>query len=66
MRKLLEITDFTFEFTGYGHYLVTYKLKTTGKKYRATTNNMRLIDATKNCENPKMKDLLELKRICKR
>jgi len=28
-------------------------------------NNMPLIDATKNAEEPKRKDLEELKRICK-
>jgi hypothetical protein len=66
MKNLLDITYFKFEFTGYGHYRVTYTAKTTGKKRSKTTANMPLIDATKNKENPKMKDLLELKRLCKR
>lgn len=60
-----ELTDFRFEFTGYGHYRVTYTSPTTGKQWSMTTNNMPLIDATKNEDFPKQKDLESLKRLCK-
>ncbi len=58
-------SDFTFKFAGYGHYTVTYTSPSTGKSWTATTSNMPLIDLTKNEENPKIKDLLALKRLCK-
>jgi len=60
-----QITDFNFQFSGYGHYKVTYQSRVTGKRWTVTTNNMPLIDATKNAETPKRKDLEELKRLCK-
>lgn len=60
-----ELTDFRFEFTGYGHYRVIYTSPTTGKQWSMTTNNMPLIDATKNEDFPKRKDLESLKRLCK-
>lgn len=65
MRAKTTISDFRFEFAGYGHYKVTYTSPATGKRWTTTTNNMPLIDATKNAEEPKRKDLEELKRICK-
>lgn len=61
-----QITDFTFEPKGYGRYLVTYISPVTGKHYYNSTTDMQLIDATKNSESPKLKDLLQLKRVCKR
>jgi hypothetical protein len=60
-----QITDFTFYFAGYGHYKVTYTSPKTGKKYTTTTTDMELIDATKNSDEPKRKDLEQLKRKCK-
>lgn len=65
MRAKTTISDFRFEFAGYGHYKVTYTSPATGKRWTTTTNDMPLIDATKNAEEPKRKDLEELKRICK-
>ena len=59
------ITDFTFMPSGYGHYKVTYTSPTTGKQWTKTTSNMPLIDATKNADEPKRKDLNELKRFLK-
>ena len=64
--KRIDITDFQFMPAGYGHYKVTYTSPNTGKSWSATTSNMPLIDATKNAENPKRKDLEQLKRLCKR
>lgn len=65
MKTKISITDFTFRITGYGHYRVTYTSPTTGKQWSTTTNNMPLIDATKNEDEPKAKDLVALKRLCK-
>lgn len=59
------IYDFDFEIAGYGHYKVTYTSPVTGKKWTAKTNDMQLIDATKNADEPKRKGLEELKRVCK-
>jgi hypothetical protein len=59
------ITDFDFKFKGYGHYEVTYTSPITGKQWKKTTDNMPLIDKTKGEENPKIKDLIELKRLIK-
>jgi hypothetical protein len=58
-------TDFKFTFSGYGHYKVTYTSPKTNKQWSTVTSNMQLIDATKNTEYPKIKDLNELKYICK-
>ena len=61
-----QITDFTFEFAGYGHYKVTYTSPKTLRSWATITTNMQLIDATKNEDYPKRKDLEHLKRLCKR
>lgn len=61
----IQLSDFKFIMAGYGHYLVTYKSPITGKTWTGRTNNMPLIDATKNAEQPKQKDLMILKRMCK-
>jgi hypothetical protein len=62
----ISVYDFRFEFMGRGHYRVTYTSPATGKHWSATVNEMTLIDATKNAEEPKRKDLERLKRVCKR
>jgi hypothetical protein len=59
------ISDFTFTFSGHGHYKVTYTSPVTGKIWTRTTDDMPLIDVTKNADNPKRKDLNELKKLCK-
>ncbi len=53
MKNSICISDFSFQFAGYGHYKVTYQSSITGKKWTTTTNNMPLIDLTKNCKEPK-------------
>jgi hypothetical protein len=58
-------SDFQFFFNGYGHYKVIYQSPVTGKKWVKVTNDMPLIDATKNEDAPKRKDLEMLKFICK-
>ena len=60
-----QINNFKFRTDGYGFYLVTYTSPKTNKQWSIITNNMPLIDATKNAENPKIKDLNELKKLCK-
>ena len=65
MKRTISIYDFRFEFAGSGHYKVTYTSPVTGKKWTTTTHNMPLIDATKGAEEPKRKDLEELKRLVK-
>ena len=52
-----ELNDFTFTFSGHGHYKVTYTSPTTGKEWTRTTDNMTLIDETKNSDKTKRKDL---------
>jgi hypothetical protein len=65
MKNKISLNDFTFKFAGYGHYEVTYTSPKTSKQFTTTTSNMPLIDATKNSDSPKIKDLNELKRACK-
>ena len=65
MRAKTSIYDFSFIPSGYGHYKVTYTSPVTGKEWTAITNNMSLIDATKNADEPKRRDLETLKRVCK-
>lgn len=61
-----EKNDFTFEYKGRGHYRVVYTSPTTRMSWAVVTDNMPLIDATKNQESPKLKDLSALKALCKR
>lgn len=63
MKTLL--SHFAFQFAGHGHYKVTYTSPKTGKTWTVKTSNMPLIDATKNSEAPKRKDLNQLKSVCK-
>lgn len=67
MRKnsTISLSDFDFDFAGYGHYRVTYTSSVTGKSWSKTINDMTIIDKTKNEDDPKRKDLEELKRIVK-
>lgn len=64
--KKPEIIDFSFKFAGYGHYKVTYTSPKTGKQWSKLITDMGIIDATKNKEYPKRKDLDLLKRMVKR
>lgn len=61
----ISINDFNFTLCGYGHYKVTYTSPVTYKRWSIVTNNMPLIDATKNADEPKKKDLETLKRLVK-
>jgi len=65
MKQSIQLSDFNFQFSGYGHYKVTYTSPITLKSFTIVTSNMRIIDDTKNADEPKKSDLLELKKICK-
>lgn len=65
MKTVININDFNFQCSGYGHYRVTYISPATGKQWSTTVNDMSLIDATKNADEPRRKDLETLKRLCK-
>lgn len=65
MKTKISKTDFSFLPAGFGHYKVTYTSPNTFKKWTTVTHDMSLIDATKNAEEPKQKDLEQLKRVCK-
>lgn len=60
-----QLSDFTFRFSGHGHYKVTYTSPVTGKEWTALVSDMTRIDDTKNADNPKRMDLDSLKRLCK-
>jgi hypothetical protein len=60
-----QLSDFRFKFAGYGHYEVTYTSPVTGKEWIKVLHDMTLIDATKNEDEPRQKDLDLLKRIVK-
>ena len=61
----ISISDFSFSFSGYGHYRVTYTSPITGKSWSIVTNNMPLIDLTKNAAEQKLCDLELLKYLVK-
>lgn len=65
MSAKIEKSDFEFIFAGYGHYKVTYQSSKTGKKWTKIIDDMPLIDATRNEESPKRKDLEILRRRVK-
>ena len=65
MKNTIELSDFNFKLSGYGHYKVTYTSPVTGKTWTTITSNMPLIDVTKNADYPKKCNLNNLKRICK-
>lgn len=63
--RKIELSDFEFIPAGYGLYKVIYTSAQTGNQWRCKTTDMPLIDATKNADKPKVKDLERLKKICK-
>ena len=65
MKTRISISDFKFSFNGHGHYKVTYTSPVTHKQWTIVTSNMPLIDAARNADKPKIKDLELLKRVCK-
>jgi hypothetical protein len=66
MATFISKSDFTFLFSGHGHYKVTYTSPVTGKEWTTVIDDMSIIDKTKNEEFPKRKDLEFLKYLCKK
>ena len=48
------------------HFKVTYTSPKTGKQWHTITDNMPLIDNTKNVDTPTQKNLSLLKKLCKK
>jgi len=65
MKTKISKPDFCFKYAGSGYYYVTYTSPKTGIKWSTVINDKKLIDATKNSENPKIEDLENLKQYCK-
>lgn len=61
----ITLSDFRFKFTGAGHYKVTYTSPATYKQWTKLITDMPLIDLTKNADEPRKKDLEQLKRTVK-
>jgi len=61
----ISLSNFDFQFSGHGHYRVTYTSFTTGKSWTKTIDDMTIIDETKNADYPKIKSLNHLKSIVK-
>nr|DAT09613.1 MAG TPA: hypothetical protein [Caudoviricetes sp.] len=72
MKTKIQLRDFSFEKISYGRYKVIYtsplsstRFSVLVKQWTTVTDDMPLIDATKNCDKPKVKDLEALKWLCK-
>lgn len=61
--KPISVHDFGFTLVGYGRYKVTYTSES-DETYTAIVTDMTIIDATKNSDCPKVKDLKALKTLC--
>lgn len=61
----IDISDFDFELRSHGIYKVTFTSRKTGKTWSSIISEMSIIDATKNTEEPKVKNLIRLKELCK-
>lgn len=65
MKTKTQLSDFNFIQSCYGRYKVTYTSPVTMKQWSTIVSDMTIIDATKNADEPKRKDLERLKQICK-
>jgi hypothetical protein len=65
MPTKISISDFSWQWKGYGQGVCTYTSPATAKKHKVFMTDMPLYDATFNSESPKVKDLETLKRLCK-
>lgn len=63
--KANDLSGFTFQFAGAGHYKVTYETRR-GDYWTATVTDMPLIDATKNADWAKVADIKALRDTVKR
>lgn len=60
-----KISNFDFEWKGYGHYCVTYTSPKTRKSWSKIITDMTIIDETKGADSPTQVNLNRLKRIVK-
>ena len=56
---------FTFKATRYGQWKVSYKTPSRARMWTKTISDTLLIDAVRNNEHPKVKDLIRLKNLVK-
>ena len=63
--KRISISNFTFELLETNQYLVKFYSTKNNKEYMNIINDIDLIIACKVTTNPKQKDLIKLKRLCK-
>lgn len=61
-----DLHNFSFRFASYGAYLVTYTTDTRGDYWQARIEDMTLIDATKNADVARVKDIQALYNAVKR
>lgn len=61
--KANDLSQFTFQFVGAGHYKVTYTTPNRGDYYKALITDMELIDNTKNAEWAKLSDIKHLRSV---
>ena len=68
MRTKMSLQGFTFKKVSFGCYWVFYQSDydlRIGRYYVNEINDMTIIDATKNCDEPLRKDIMRLKRLVK-
>ena len=65
MTNSISITDFSFQFSGNGYYIVTYTSPITGNRWHKFIFNNDILNATMNSSKPKKKDLIQLKNRIK-
>lgn len=65
MKNSISLSNFRLNRVGHGQYNITFISSKTGKEYTSRTTDSSLIDNTFNSDNPKIKDLNQLKRIAK-
>ena len=65
MARANDLSNFKFQRDGYGRYRVTYNTPMRGDYWVASITDMSIIDATKNSDWAKVKDIKHLISICK-
>lgn len=65
MVRANDLSNFTFRFNGRGRYKVTYKTPMRGDYWTALVTDRSTIDATKNADWAKVKDIKRLMFLCK-
>lgn len=63
--KANDLSGFSFQFAGNGHYRVSYTTPQRGDYWVAVINDMTIIDATKNAEWAKRRDIEHLRDLVK-